>query len=173
MVKNAVKMLLAVLALSAAGCSYAVKSPSMDLPAGSKVAVGSVVNNSETAMAADKVRALLAARVKLSFGEDSPVYQPSYSDDVIPRQDAEAARSWAVSQGANYVLSATVEEWRYKSGLDGEPAVGLTLELKETATGRSVWSASGAKTGWGRSSLAATGGKLLDKLLSGLEAAAK
>ena len=171
MLKNATRTACAALLLAAAGCTYSVKSPSLDLQAGSRVAVGSVINNSETALAADKVRALLAARVRLDFGEDSPVYQPSSSDDVLPRQDAEAARSWAVSQGANYILCATVEEWRYKSGLDGEPAVGLTLELQEAATGRSVWSASGAKTGWGRSSLSATGGKLLDKLLSGLEAA--
>ncbi|HOX24099.1 MAG TPA: hypothetical protein PLL10_11575, partial [Elusimicrobiales bacterium] len=111
--------------------------------------------------------------VKLAFGEGCPVYQPASSDEVLPRQDAEAARSWAISQGAQYVLFATVEEWRYKSGLDGEPAVGLTLELQESSSGKSLWSASGAKTGWGRSSLAATGGKLIDKLLSGLELADK
>ena len=36
---------------------------------------------------------------------------------------------WLNTQQADYVLSGSIEEWRYKAGLDGEPVVALTLLL--------------------------------------------
>ena len=65
-------------------------------------------------------------------------------------------------------MTGSVEEWQYKNGLDGEPAVGISLQIVEPASGRVLWSNSGARAGWSRESLAGTAQKVLRKLVSDL-----
>ena len=64
-----------------------------------------------------------------------------------------------------------MEEWRYKVGVDGEPAVGMMLQITDLKSGQVVWSGSGGKTGYSRESLSGTAQKLLNQMLSsaGLE----
>ena len=62
----------------------------------------------------------------------------------------------------------SVEEWRYKVGVDGEPAVGITLQLIDLPSGAVIWTASGSKTGWSREGLTATAQKLLVELTAPL-----
>ena len=82
-------------------------------------------------------------------------------DDSRRLADAkEAARS----NGARHALTGSVEEWRYKSGLDGEPAVGLSLLLVDLESDKVVWSGSAARSGWSRESLAGTAQKVLQEL---------
>lgn len=63
---------------------------------------------------------------------------------------------------------ATVDEWRYKVGVDGEPAVGITLQVIEVQSGNVIWSAAGSRTGWSRDAVSAVAQKLLRQLLSPL-----
>ena len=65
-----------------------------------------------------------------------------------------------------YVVSGVVHEWRYKTGVDGEPAVGVMLEIRELPSGKIVYSGTGARAGWARTSLSQTGQKVIDKLLA-------
>ena len=86
---------------------------------------------------------------------------PLLFDNTEQRKEAIEA---AQQQGADYLVTGTVEEWRYKRGLEGEPAVGVTLELR-TADGQTiVWSGTSARTGWGRESLSVAGHKVIDEL---------
>jgi hypothetical protein len=78
---------------------------------------------------------------------------------------AEEAQKWAREQGIRYGLTGVVQEWRYKVGIDGEPAVGVTLQVLDLSTGQIIWSASGAKSGWSREALSAVAHKLLYQLL--------
>ncbi|MCK5831719.1 MAG: hypothetical protein KAH20_15600 [Methylococcales bacterium] len=78
------------------------------------------------------------------------------------------AINWAKQQDYNYGLSGSVQEWRYKSGLDGEPATGITLTVIDLDSGQTVWSASGSRTGWGRESVSGVAHKLLAILIDGL-----
>jgi hypothetical protein len=64
-----------------------------------------------------------------------------------------------------YALTGTVEEWRYKVGVDGEPAAGVTLQIIDVATGEMLWSGSGGKSGWSREALSAVAHKLIRSLL--------
>ncbi len=93
-------------------------------------------------------------------------------EDAIPilsdRDRFEWAKEWAEGQGFQYGVVGSVTEWRYKAGLEGEPAVGLSIRVIDLQTGDTVWSASGARTGWSRDSLSATAQRLLRKLLAGL-----
>ncbi|MCM0290554.1 hypothetical protein FCG81_18730, partial [Pseudomonas aeruginosa] len=60
------------------------------------------------------------------------------------------------------------QEWQYKNGLDGEPAVGVSLQVLEPASGRVLWSTSGARAGWSRESLAGAAQKVLRELVGDL-----
>ena len=65
-------------------------------------------------------------------------------------------------------MSGSVEEWQYKNGLDGEPAVGLSLRVLDARTGQVLWSNSGARAGWSRESLAGSAQKVLNTLIGDL-----
>jgi hypothetical protein len=72
--------------------------------------------------------------------------------------------SHARNSGAKYLLSGGVSEWRYKTGIDGEPAVSLHLKLLNTSNGKTVWSATGSDSSWGNTSV----GVLAQELLSSM-----
>jgi hypothetical protein len=132
-----------------------------------------VMNLTETPMAGEKVEAILAPLLRAHEVSHLDVYpSPSQDDDALPdlsdRHRLEAATAWAKAQGFDYGVTGAVNEWRYKAGLDGEPAVGLAIEVVELRSGRVVWSASGATTGWGRESLSGTGQQVVDRLLRDL-----
>ncbi len=77
----------------------------------------------------------------------------------------EVALKWAKEQGARYAMTGTVDEWRYKVGIDGEPAVGVSLRLLDLQTDQVVWSAVGGQTGWSREAVSAVAQKLIKRLL--------
>jgi TolB-like protein len=85
------------------------------------------------------------------------------------RKVSEEAQKWARDQGARFALTGSVDEWRYKVGIDGEPAIGVTLKVIDLTDGRVVWTASGAKSGWSRQALSAVAQGVLSDMLSGLK----
>lgn len=130
--------------------------------------VGGFANNTETPLAGQRAEAvvgtLLAASglpqvQRLPDAENESLFEPKAS------QAADAALSQARTRGARYLLTGSVDEWRYKVGVDGEPAVGLALQLVDVETGKAIWSAVGGKSGWSRESLAAVAQQLARKLL--------
>lgn len=74
-------------------------------------------------------------------------------------------RAQARSMHAPYLLTGGVSEWRYKTGIDGEPAVSLQVKLVDTATGRVVWSAAGSRNDWGNASIGTTAQELFNDFL--------
>ncbi|WP_018229841.1 hypothetical protein [Methyloversatilis universalis] len=80
-------------------------------------------------------------------------------------KDAARALAWAKEQGARYAVTGTVDEWRYKVGVDGEPAVGVALQIVEVDSGRVLWSGVGGKSGWSRESLSGVAQELIKSLL--------
>ena len=54
------------------------------------------------------------------------------------RRQQQDALAQARQQGANYAVAAAVNEWRYKVGLDGEPAVGVSISIIDVASGQVV-----------------------------------
>lgn len=53
----------------------------------------------------------------------------------------EAARAL----NATHLVIGTIHEYRYKTDLDGDPAVGVTLRLVEAASGQTLWQGSSSK----------------------------
>ncbi len=80
---------------------------------------------------------------------------------------AELARS----TGASHLLVGTVHEYRYKTDLDGDPAVGITLRLIDAATGQTLWQGSGGNVGYAFASVTSAAQKSVRALVRDLPVA--
>lgn len=65
----------------------------------------------------------------------------------------------------HYLFVGGVSEWRYKTGIDGEPAVSLQLKLLDVHTKSVVWSATGSDSSWGNTSVGVVAQKLISEML--------
>ena len=134
------------------------------------------LNRAEAPRVGERLEPVLATLLRARGVEMVRRTPPLDAADQLPILDDDfrlaRAKEWALQEGIQYGVLGTITEWRYKAGLDGEPAVGLSLEIVELATQRTVWSASGARAGWGRESLSGAAQKLLRELLEELEVTA-
>jgi len=134
-----------------------------------------VLNYSEEPLAGERAEAMMGTLL-LGRGVSRLTRYPSLeSSDVMPelneRRRLDQAIEWAKGKGLKYGFSGTVSEWRYKSGLDAEPAVGMTLQVIEIASGQVVWSTSAARSGWGRESLSGNAQKVMRTLVNSIHLA--
>ncbi|SHM39934.1 hypothetical protein [Vreelandella subglaciescola] len=134
-------------------------------------AMASLSNHSETPLAGERAAGTLLTL--LQQRGLSPLHEIPRSGPVNPLAldndaDLQAALSRAQKQGAVYVVTGAIDEWHYKAGLDGEPAVAVSLQVRNANTGIVLWSASGARSGWGFSTLNGVGAELLSDLVDDL-----
>lgn len=66
---------------------------------------------------------------------------------------------------ATHLLLGTVHEYRYKTDLDGDPAVGLTLRLVDAATGQTLWQGTSGNVGYAFASLTSAARKAVRTLV--------
>ena len=71
----------------------------------------------------------------------------------------------AKDDGSKYFIYGGVSEWRYKTGIDGEPAVSLQISLYKTKNRKLVWSATGSDSDWGNGSIGTTAQSLILEML--------
>lgn len=133
-------------------------------------------NHTETPMAGNRAESiattLLHAKGIGKVKRYSATAQQEALFDAADTKRQDDALAWAKEQGVRYALAGTVDEWRYKVGVDGEPAAGVTLQIIDVASGDVVWSGAGGKSGWSREALSAVAQKLIRELLnSGLSGA--
>jgi len=163
---------IAVATAQLSGCAVVDRSAA---PAFSKTdnwAILPIANNTETPQAGLRA-ASIAQSLMTSYGYANLARYPASADDETLFDPAKAdaqqnALNWARQQNARYVLSGAVNEWRYKVGVDGEPAVGLTFDILDVQTGKVVWSTSGSRTGWSRDAVSGVAQKLERDLLAPL-----
>ena len=67
----------------------------------------------------------------------------------------------AKNDDSKYFLFGGVSEWRYKTGIDGEPAVSLQISLYKTKNKKLIWSATGSDSDWGNGSIGTTAQSLM------------
>jgi polysaccharide biosynthesis protein PelC len=72
----------------------------------------------------------------------------------------------ARKKGMHYIITGGVSEWRYKTGIDGEPAVSLQLKVISVATGNVLWSTTASDHDWGNASIGTTAQSLIEEMLS-------
>lgn len=161
-----------VAALACAGCVVQQIQPGPRLDAHARWVLLPVQNHGETPQAGERVEAILGTILRARGLSDLRDHAAPKETSGLPELDEkrryESALAQARSDGFDYGVTGSVEEWRYRSGLDGEPAVGVTVQAVDVKSGRVLWSASGARSGWGRDTLSGTAEKLLSQLVSTL-----
>ena len=161
--------------LLAACATTALPTQGLQIPAQDKLAVLPFANATEAPQAQDRAQTITVALLRQKGLSTVVVYPQEPSDNPLEAQPSPTGAQtldWARAQGASYALSGTVTEWRYKTGVDSEPAVGLTLQVTDMRSGRVVWSATGGRSGWGYQALAAVGQAQIADLLRGLHVVA-
>jgi len=166
------RLALAAALLLSAGCTTLDVAPRPELERNARWAVLPLANQTETPGAGLRAAAVVEG-VLHARGVD-PLARPpaALGAEVLfeaPAADAaERALSWARGAGVRYVVTGTVTEWRYRVGVDGEPAVGLALQVIDLSTGRTLWSGTGARSGFSREALSAVAQKLVRDLVAPL-----
>jgi len=167
-------MAMCVMGTVLGGCAVTDRS-SGEAPALSKadgLAMAPLANNTETPQAGQRAVSI-AQTLMTSYGYSNVMRYPASADDETLFDPAkpdrqQAVLAWAQKQNARYLLTGSVNEWRYKVGVDGEPAVALTFEIIDVETGKLIWSSSGSRTGWSRDAVAGVAQKLERSLLQPL-----
>lgn len=98
---------------------------------------------------------------------------PLYQTEDLYKRDASADKSKpplsqtdiARSVNATHILIGTVHEYRYKTDLDGDPAVGITMRLVDAETGETVWQGSSGNVGYAFASLTSAAQKAVRTLV--------
>lgn len=165
--------LVLIAAALLAGCTSQDIASRGAIEPGSRVALMPIVNYSQAPQAGEAAESMVTSLWLSETGRSLLVYERPPGSELPPIDDGERferARDWLATQDVDYYLTGSVQEWRYKTGLDGEPAVGVTLRLHDT-DGRLVWSAQGSRAGWDRESLASTAQKLLREQIRALDRA--
>ncbi|MEN9356436.1 MAG: hypothetical protein RL695_607 [Pseudomonadota bacterium] len=165
-------LLLATVWLAACSTTSSISNGGA-LDAGAKWALLPLANHTDTPQAALAAEALIEHQLRQHGLTQLMRYPATLSRDTLfepsERRVGDEARKWAREQGVRYGVQGAVEEWRYKVGIDGEPAVGVTLQVVDLNNNDAVlWSAASARSGWSREALVAVATKLMENLVAGL-----
>jgi len=166
-------LMAAVLAGSAlVGCAVIKSTPSPQLARNDSIALLPILNLTETPQAGTRAEVIVEALLQADGFSQLKRYAGTTDSDAlfqnVDREAVDQATAAARTQKAKYGLTGAVQEWRYKVGVDGEPAVGISLKLINLDTGEVVWTTSGSRTGWSRDAVSGVAQKLLGQLLSSL-----
>ena len=157
----------AVALLSACSTVDQGRAPQLERQAGWVVLP--FANHTETPLAGERAEAIAQALLSAQNPGQVRRAPPSTQEETLfgagDGQRMQDALAWAREQKLRYALAGSVEEWRYKVGVDGEPAAGVTLQILDVSTGEALWSGAGAQSGWSREALSAVAQKLIRKLL--------
>lgn len=136
----------------------------LNLPSESKICVLPLENLTETPLAGRRVASILEGILRAKgFKVESRILEleeRDYSAKEISRLMAEIKE-----KGIRYVFSGSVNEYRYKTGIDGEPAVSVSISLYDLHEDKIIWSSTGGATGWSYESLGTVTQKLVNKLV--------
>ena len=150
------------------GCVVIDHSMEPTLQAQASWVVLPIVNHTATPQAGRRAEAITEALLHSAGVENLQRYPAVLQDELLLGSDNklfETALKWAKEQKVRYAMTGTVDEWRYKVGIDGEPAVGVSLRLLDLDTDQVVWSAVGGQSGWSREAVSAVAQKLIKRLL--------
>jgi len=158
--------LILLAGLIIANCSSVDVAKKGDIKKSATILVLPFENNTETPYAG-----IRAARItegilaKHGFNVIPNEYgQKDYTTREINEMEEEAKRN-----GYRYVVRGSVNEWRYKTGIDGEPAVSITLTVKDLSTGAPIFSGVASKSGLGYSSIGVLAQDLINDMVSSLK----
>ena len=71
----------------------------------------------------------------------------------------------STERGYRYAMNGGVSEWRYKTGIDGEPAISLQITLFDCEQNEAVWSGTASSDDYWRASVGTTAQSTIENLL--------
>lgn len=158
---------LALLWLTA--CTTVDIGPPPAIDRGAKWVLLPIMNHTETPQAGLRAEAIIDGVLRANGVRELGRYPAGLNNESLfeplDRKQFDAALAWARGAGTRYAVAGAVDEWRYKVGIDGEPAVGVALNVIDVASGEILWSGAGGKTGWSRESLSGVAQRLIRQLL--------
>lgn len=146
-----------VIILVLSGCSYVVQSRG-EIPDDKVISIFALKNYTDTPRAGERASNILEG-ILLTKGYKvvSHVEKSTLSFEEMQKI--------AKEDDAKYFLHGGVSEWRYKTGIDGEPAVSLTCTLYKTKGAKVVWSATASDSDWGTSSIGTTAQRIFESMI--------
>ncbi|MFK5949182.1 MAG: hypothetical protein QM500_10495 [Methylococcales bacterium] len=171
---NLQKLLLTLTAVVIfSGCAVYKIQQTEPLDISARWVILPLLNHSDTPEAGARASDIVATLLRSQGIQQLTSYVAiATNNNSLPELNQQKSLTQAISntrsQGYRFGVGGSVQEWRYKSGLDGEPAAGITLTVTDLESGKVVWSASGSRTGWGRESVSGVAHKLMAKLIDGL-----
>ena len=145
------------------GCSRVQIATENDIPQESfsrKIVVYALENYTDTPQAGMRA-ANIAEGVLLARGFHVENRIDGVSLDMPLDEKIEDAKK----SNSSYIFIGGVSEWRYKTGIDGEPAVSLQFKLIDVDTKKVVWSATGSDNDWGNASIGTTAQSLIESMI--------
>jgi hypothetical protein len=135
----------------------------------SKWAILPIANYSESPFAGEKIENILESILRIDGINNLSKYPKLEKPGEIPILDNQLrfqrGLEWAKENKYKYSIHGSIEEWRYKSGVERKPAVGITLHIQDIETGKIYWTGTAAATGSGRDSVSGVAKRLLTKML--------
>jgi polysaccharide biosynthesis protein PelC len=169
--KQYVAAILTWLALSlvTTGCAVYDHANTQALDRGAKWVMLPILNFTETPQAGLRVEAIAETELRAMGIAQLKRYPAPMNNETLfepaERKAVDEAIKWAKAQGFRYGVTGSVAEWRYKVGVDGEPAAGVALQIIDLDNEHVVWNAVGAKSGWSREAVSAVAQKVVKQLL--------
>jgi len=154
-----VGLVLAVL-LFLQSCAEVVTSSKLELSEKETYAVLPFENYTETPLAGYRVASIAEGILRSKGLKVVRVWR--YADREPTGEEMEKLRKEALKK-ARYLIYGN--EFRYKAGIDGEPAVSISLFLYDAKEGKVVKGSSASATGWSYESVGTVAHELLKKLL--------
>jgi TolB-like protein len=149
--------------LFVASCATVYNVKRFPLDSKEVIAVLPFENYTETPMAGLRASSIVDGVLR---AKGYSVYEKFWTEeerDLTP-QEIKKLFEEVKKAGVRYAIVGSVNEWRYKTGIDGEPAVSLTVRLYDLQNNEIVWGATGAKTGWSHESLGTIAQKLINRM---------
>lgn len=175
--KNIKNILFLLLIMFIAGCTTAAINISCKHVKLSKTASYGVIpfrNNTDRPQAGIRAATITAGILHTRGIANVKLYSlPSAKATLLanPNQTISLKRmfAWARRNNIQYLVTGSVNEWRYKVGLDGEPAVNVTIKIQNAKNMDYIWNAVGSYTGSSRDGLGVVAQKLITVLLANVE----
>jgi TolB-like protein len=159
--------LFTFLFLTACAPMQVQKTKSADIEKKEKIVIIPFYNYTQTPLAGYSAAALSQVILQ-SHGYKTQTYGLQPDETTLLNENETASKNIAASfkqKGYRYLLQGEVTEWRYKSGIDAEPVVGLVVTVIDLQNGKTAYSSTGSKTTLGSGSISQTAHNILDEIL--------
>ena len=149
------------------GCSSHLTKKEVQLSSNKIYAIGSFWNYTETPMAGLRAASIVESVASKNGVKIYSLIQGSdemtQNDNKIDFLKKEIEHAKALK--SDYLITGEVQEWRYKTGIDGEPVVSYTIKIIQLNDGTTQFNGVGAKSGWGHKSIGVIAQEIAQELL--------